>query len=222
MRKVRLLFAKESPASYLSHLDVMRTFSRSFNRAGIPLRHTEGFNPHPYLSIAHPLPVGVTGSRELLDCVILPDDISDLASRLNDFLPAGLRIAGEADPGRDLNDIAFAHYTLELFYDSINPADIISDLTLFFAGPDIPVTKKSKKGMVKVNLAENIARADFEPFEDGISLSVLIKADPAPLSPKYLADAVGGQNFKPDFVRYHRNGFLDADKMPFARVDSFD
>ena len=39
----RLLFSKTGRAKYISHLDLMRTFQRAFSRAGIPIKHTEGF-----------------------------------------------------------------------------------------------------------------------------------------------------------------------------------
>lgn len=219
MRKMRFLFAKEGQASYLSHLDVMRTFSRSFNRAGIPLRHTEGFNPHPYLSIAHPLSVGFTGNQEVLDCITLLEDATDMSSQLNNFLPSGLRVVCEADSERDIKDIVYAHYTLTLFYDITTPSEALARLSSFFSGSDIPVMKKSKKGMVQINLADSIAQTGFEQFEEGILLSVLIKANPAPLSPKYLIESISDEELKPDFVRYHRNGFLDVDKMPFVLID---
>ena len=54
----RLLFSKTGRAKYISHLDLMRTFQRAFFRSGIQIRHTEGFNPHPFVSIALPLSVG--------------------------------------------------------------------------------------------------------------------------------------------------------------------
>ena len=50
----RLLFSKTGRAKYISHLDLMRTFQRAFSRAGIQIKHTEGFNPHPFvLSLIH-------------------------------------------------------------------------------------------------------------------------------------------------------------------------
>ena len=54
----RLLFSKAGTARYISHLDLMRTFQRAFARAGISIKHTEGFHPHPFVSIPLPLSVG--------------------------------------------------------------------------------------------------------------------------------------------------------------------
>ena len=49
MSKLRLVFVKEHQASYISHLDVMRTFQRVFPRAGLSIKHSNGFHPHPIL-----------------------------------------------------------------------------------------------------------------------------------------------------------------------------
>ncbi len=63
----RLLFSKTGRAKYISHLDLMRTFQRAFARAGISIKHTEGFNPHPFVSIALPLSVGYSSQCEILE-----------------------------------------------------------------------------------------------------------------------------------------------------------
>ena len=64
---LRALFQKSGNAVYISHLDLMRLFQRAFKRAGLPLTHTQGFNPRPSVSIALPLSLGVESQCELLD-----------------------------------------------------------------------------------------------------------------------------------------------------------
>ena len=71
MAKLRLLFVKEDRAAYISHLDLLRTFQRAFSRAKIPIKHTEGFNPHPFVSIALPLSVGYSSQCEILEFGLL-------------------------------------------------------------------------------------------------------------------------------------------------------
>ncbi|GAF87148.1 unnamed protein product, partial [marine sediment metagenome] len=44
---------------FISHHDMLRLFARSLARAALPVRFSEGFNPHPRLSIPLPRPVGV-------------------------------------------------------------------------------------------------------------------------------------------------------------------
>ena len=63
----RLLFEKTGNAIFISHLDLMRLFQRAFQRSGLPLTHTQGFNPRASVSIALPLSLGVESRCELLD-----------------------------------------------------------------------------------------------------------------------------------------------------------
>ena len=63
MDKMRLRFEKTGRAIYISHLDMMRTMQRVFARAGLELKYSEGFNPHPQISIALPLSVGTEIGR---------------------------------------------------------------------------------------------------------------------------------------------------------------
>jgi|TARA_Y100000031_G_C8245387_1_gene397789 radical SAM-linked protein len=48
----------------------MRFWERAFRRAQIPLAYSEGFSPHPQISLATPLPVGVTSEAELMDVLV--------------------------------------------------------------------------------------------------------------------------------------------------------
>ena len=77
MSKLRLRFAKQGRAVYISHLDLMHTMQRAFSRAGYELKYSEGFNPHPQISIALPLSVGASSLCEILDFKLTHDaDIS--------------------------------------------------------------------------------------------------------------------------------------------------
>ena len=90
----RLLFEKTGNAIWISHLDLMRLFQRSFKRAGLPLKHTQGFNPRPSVSIALPLSVGVESKCELLDFEIdgLEVPCEKIASLLNPVLVDGVKV----------------------------------------------------------------------------------------------------------------------------------
>ena len=66
---VRILFEKTGRARYISHLDLQHTIQRSFARAGIAVRHSNGFNPHPQMTIALPLPLGCESLCEIMDFV---------------------------------------------------------------------------------------------------------------------------------------------------------
>ena len=67
MQRLRLKFRRGDEVKYISHLDLMRLWDRALRRAGIPLAYSEGFTPHPRISLGSPLPIGVTSEAELMD-----------------------------------------------------------------------------------------------------------------------------------------------------------
>ena len=88
----RLLFEKQGKAVWISHLDLMRLFQRAFKRSGLLLKHTQGYNPRPSVSIALPLSVGVESQCELLDFELDGQELScqEIGQRLNDALVSGI------------------------------------------------------------------------------------------------------------------------------------
>jgi radical SAM-linked protein len=93
MQRLRLRFYRGEEIKFISHLDLMRLWQRALNRAGVPLAYSEGFNPHPRLSLAAPLALGVTSEAELMDIVLAkwasPHSFTSAVSRQ---LPQGIEI----------------------------------------------------------------------------------------------------------------------------------
>lgn len=83
---------------FASHRDLMRVLALAAGRAELPLRYTEGFNPHPRLSLACPKPVGMA-SRDDLMVVVLggPVEAADMLRRLNGQAPLGMNFS-RAEP----------------------------------------------------------------------------------------------------------------------------
>lgn len=67
MNRLRVKFKRGQEVKFISHLDLIRLWQRALHRARIPLAYSEGFSPHPRISLAAPLPVGVTSQAELMD-----------------------------------------------------------------------------------------------------------------------------------------------------------
>jgi radical SAM-linked protein len=67
MQRLRVRFSRGEEIKYISHLDLLRLWQRALNRAEIPIAYSEGFSPHPRMSLAAPLALGVTGEAELMD-----------------------------------------------------------------------------------------------------------------------------------------------------------
>jgi len=69
MQRLRIRFCRGQEVKFISHLDIMRLWQRALQRAGVTLAYSEGFSPHPRISLAAPLAVGVTSEAELMDIV---------------------------------------------------------------------------------------------------------------------------------------------------------
>ena len=65
--KIRIKFAKTGIMKYIGHLDLMRFFQKVFRRGEIDIKFSSGFSPHPIMSFASPLGVGLTSEGEYLD-----------------------------------------------------------------------------------------------------------------------------------------------------------
>ncbi len=91
--KVRLRFGRDEAASWYPHQAVMNAFSRAARMSGIPVRFTEGFDPHPRITIPYALSVGIPGDVEALELELHSwCKPSEVAARLNAFLPRGIRV----------------------------------------------------------------------------------------------------------------------------------
>ena len=63
----RIRFAKYGVVKFIGHLDVMRYFQKAVRRSGLPIKYSQGFNPHQLMVFAQPLGVGVTSDGEYMD-----------------------------------------------------------------------------------------------------------------------------------------------------------
>jgi radical SAM-linked protein len=90
-QRLYFVFSRTQALRFLSHLDMIRLWERVLRRACLPLRYSQGFHPHPRLSLALPLAVGMTAEAEWVDVEmrtpVLPDQVAD---RLAAQLPGGI------------------------------------------------------------------------------------------------------------------------------------
>ena len=148
----RMMYAKEGPARYISHLDLLRTFGRAARRAGLPLAFTQGFNPHPKIAFAAPLGVGTSGEAEFADLELTEDlTATDVAKALSDTLPEGLRLLEvRLLPDRHPALMAMvdrASYRAEAkACASVTEEEVEKAIGKFLSLPEIWVERKNKAG----------------------------------------------------------------------------
>ena len=78
---------------YISHLDLMRLFTRAMRRAELPLKMSEGFSPHPKLSLKRALKLGVESEHEEASIILrFPVEPAEFKDRLQKKLPEGISL----------------------------------------------------------------------------------------------------------------------------------
>ena len=217
MNKYRLVFEKTGRAKYISHLDLMRTFQRVFMRAGVPIKHTEGFNPHPYISIVLPLSLGCESHCELLDFEPgAPYPMDMLPERLNAVMPEGIRCLSVAERVKKPGALKYVRCMLTLEYDGGAPD--VERLRAFWAQERIEISKKTKRGTGTLDIRPHIRALDLQPVrEKAVHLLATISAQEPTINPMHLADALNqlAPELAPDFARPCRLEVFDENMEVF-------
>ena len=216
----RLLFEKTGNAIWISHLDLMRLFQRAFKRAGLPLTHTQGYNPRPSVSIALPLSVGVESGCELLDFDLYGEKVAneDILARLNDALVTGVRVLDVYDNGSKIKNLAYLNCVVTLEYDQGIPADAQEKIASLFAQEEVTVEKKSKNGIKEENIIPMIRKLAVSPLDGNtLALDAVVCCQNPTLNPMQLAAAIEKYlpEYKADFIHCRRVEIYDQNNEKF-------
>ena len=215
----RALFEKVGTARFISHLDLMRLFQRAFKRAGLPLTHTQGFNPRPSVSIALPLSLGAESHCELLDfdleSPVPPERIRD---RLNAALIDGIRVREVYDNGAKIKYLALLQSRLTLEYDGGIPAGAEAAIGQLFARETLVLEKKNRNGVTQQDIIPMIRNLEISRISEGeLRLDVLHCCQNPSLNPMQLGAAIEKYlpELTPDYIRVCREEIYTEDKTVF-------
>jgi len=216
----RLLFEKVGDSVYLSHLDLIRVFQRAFTRAGLMLKHSQGFSPKPYVSVALALSVGVESVCELLDFELENDAHvpEELAQRLNATLPAGMQVREVYESDRKTKELTYLTARLVLEYDRGIPNDAREGLQTLFSGESLVVSKHSKKGETETDILPMLRSFSLEQLCDTeLAIRCTVCAQNPTLNPMLLVSAIEKYrpDLRPDFASCRRLEILDAEGKTF-------
>ena len=217
----RLLFSKTGRARYISHLDLMRTFQRAFARAKIPIKHTEGFHPHPFVPIALPLSVGYSSECEILEFGLLEGtDPETVPARLTAVMPEGITVHQCYPAQRKLKELCYINYIMNFEYPEGRPQECEPAIAELLGRESLVVEKKSnksKKGYTEVDLIPLIREWTVECQSDTMTLSMVVAAQNPGLNPELIRAAFCREypQFAPQFVTFHRREVLDGDEKLF-------
>lgn len=215
----RALFEKVGSARFISHLDLMRLFQRAFKRAGLPLTHTQGFNPRPSVSIALPLSLGAESHCELLDFDLeSPVLLEDIRNRLNAALIDGIRVRQVYDNGAKIKYLAMLQSRLTLEYDGGIPAGAEAAIGQLFAREALVLEKKNRNGVTQQDIIPMIRNLEISRISEGeLRLDVLHCCQNPSLNPMQLGAAIEKYlpELAPDYIRVCREEIYTEDKTVF-------
>ena len=218
MDKLRLLFEKTGRAAYISHLDLMRTMQRAFLRAALPLKYSEGFNPHAQISMLLPLPLGHESLCELMDFRVSADcELSAMAAQLTAALPEGVRVLRVYEPERKGKELKWLRVRGRLEYDAGQGPETAAALEAFFARDALVILRRTKRGEGESDVRPAIRELRAVSAPEGIELDAVVSAQEPTLNPDLLVSALRQLDppLAPDFAHFTRLAVYDAEMRPF-------
>ncbi len=180
---LRVKFCKKNYLKYISHLDLMRLFKRSFNKAGIPIKYSEGFNPQPKFSIGAPLSLGIESEEEYMDIELEHMPVDEFMEKMNQVLPQDIQIvSGKYLEGEDsLNSIiAWATYEIQFeIGNKIDKEELNETINKWILQEEIKITRtRKKKGKMverETNIKPFIKDVIVKDIGEDISIKVLLR-----------------------------------------------
>ena len=212
----RLLFEKTGDSVWISHLDLMRVFQRAFRRAGLLLKHSQGFTPRAIVSIALPLSVGVESVCELLDYELVEGEAT--AELLNEKLPAGIRVLEIVENGRKIKELTHLRAMIAMEYDRGIPENLVERLDAFYSQESLIIKKHSRKGETETNILPMLCEKKIRSVDEHlVEMEVLVCAQNPSLNPQLLVNALElyAPEMAPDHAVIKRLEIYDSEGKVF-------
>lgn len=216
IQRLRVTFARGDELKYITHLDLMRFWERALRRAGIPVAYSEGFTPHPQISLAAPLAVGTTSKAELMD-VFLSERMTSkrLLADLSKQLPTGISLVSAEEVGLALPavqaDVRFAEYEVDVPGVSAEAAEQAAER--FLAQESVPWEHRREDEVRSYDIRTLVDRIDVAGARDGggVRLKMRLRNDNEGAGrPDQVAAALG---FPPP-ERVHRTKLVLVPRSP--------
>jgi len=211
MQRLRVKFHRGEEVRFISHLDIMRLWHRAFIRAGVPLAYSEGFNPHPRISLAAPLALGVTSEAELMDVMLstglTPHSFTSVVGRQ---LPVGISIIQVLNTPLALPSlqslVRFAEYKVGLETGQ-SAAEVAGAITFLMSKTELPWQHQRDTGVRRYNLRALVDDLWLIDITDGFcNIGMKLRCDSNGSGrPEQVVAALGFANY-PESI--HRTGLI--------------
>ena len=173
--KIRVKFTKHGPVRYVGHLDMMRYFQKALRRAGTDVSYSEGYSPHPIMSFASPLGVGMESDAEYFDLQVESSLSSEEeAARLNRQMADGIQVVSwrllPEHAKKAMAQTAAIAYGISLQEGHPLPCEKgewKKKMEEFLGQEQILVLKKTKKNEVETDIRSLVFSADASAADEG-------------------------------------------------------
>ena len=187
MKYVFATFQKTGNLRYISHLDLQRAFTRLMLRTELPIKFSEGFNPHPKLMFAQPLSLFQESLCEVAEFRFedeCPTEEETLA-RLRAASPEGLTFVSVKYSETKLPPCKSAYYRLA--FETALPVEEFASLF----DREMAVLKKTKTQEKTLDIAPLIEEKQFAKTENGVQLTCKLPCGNDYLNPSYIEAFLG-------------------------------
>lgn len=190
--KILLAFQKGEALRYLGHLDLQRAMQRALRRSGLPVRYSQGFNPHMLTAFASALAVGVSSDEEIVEVALEAAEsirAEDCLIRMNAVLPEALRatrvvLAEDSHPAL-MGLLKQAGYTALL--PGADAAALSDAARAFLAVEVVMALRVSKRGEKTVNIRPMVHELAVMEAEGGARIDMRLSLEEiATLKPELL------------------------------------
>lgn len=161
-------YRKEGVAAFYPHHTVWSIVASAFERAGIALEYSHGFNPSPRLELSEPLSLGIESKSEFGMALMKLGSVRELGAdelaRVARFLPSGIRIERcrlvRGYEGRKVPSLSAAYW------------GALYSLSL---RPDAKASLETQLSALSARFSEAEALSGSEASEDPLSGALLLK-----------------------------------------------
>ena len=217
MAKFRIQFTKFGDMKYVSHLDLIRLFTRIFHRAKLPVAYSEGFNPHPKMAVLLPLSVGTESSCEYIDVEFEAGvGMLDAIKKLQGALPIGMEVPQICELNETSlkpKEIRYASYEI-----TVDSSLTEQQIDAFLSRETVEVMKKTKRSEAITDILPDIMHIQLLKNEENSAVFTAILSAGSNANLKYdiLLEAMKTyiDGFAPEEISVLRTGILNERGEP--------
>ncbi|GAU77426.1 TIGR03936 family radical SAM-associated protein [Fusibacter sp. 3D3] len=217
METLRIVYKKQKYMKFLSHLELMKLFERVFRFHKLPLKFSEGFNPHPKMTFASPLSVGFSSQSEIMEVQI--NHKIDIETITQMQFPEGIEILKAKYVTNEkslMASIDFSEYIIRIDFKSTLEFNAYEEkVESFLNQSEVNYEKKTKKGTMKTVNALELIKGFSVVFKEANELILR-----ATLASSSSAGSLNPELFAELFLNFCKNE-KEIDHIEVERINMF-